>query len=218
VLLLLIGAVADALLTQMTYVELSRLRPARWPEARAGLGNFAARLFVAWLATAGVALALIALLRWLPPGPITPGGESPGALWEVGAGLLTVVTLVLEVLLWPVVALALLLGPVVVVEEIRPGAALGQWGRLVRQHLGRLYLYETGAAVVGLASLALTVPLALAAWGRAHLISGFDSPLGFSLCLLGGLAAAPLIAFLAVAHVFFFLTLRYEVGQRARPR
>src|SRR5262249_20888610 len=46
-LLLAVGVAGNVLLTQMTYVELSRLRPARWPEVRLGWGTFSCRLFFA---------------------------------------------------------------------------------------------------------------------------------------------------------------------------
>ena len=54
----------------------------------------------------------------------------------------TVCALILEVLLWPILGLALLLGPIVIVEECGSIRAIRQWCELVRRHLGRVFLYE----------------------------------------------------------------------------
>src|SRR5437667_396694 len=58
------------------------------------------------------------------------------------AGWATVAGLVLEVILWPILGLALLLGPIVVVAECSVAAALRQWYGLLRRHLSRVLLYE----------------------------------------------------------------------------
>src|SRR5438552_1836459 len=59
-----IAAVGGGLLTRMTSIELSRLRPARWPETISGLGRLVSRLLLAYLLIPGVALLAIAYLRW----------------------------------------------------------------------------------------------------------------------------------------------------------
>jgi hypothetical protein len=64
--------------------------------------------------------------------------------------------------------------------------------------------------------LAFALPLAIAAWFRPGRWESLDSSTGFGLCVLAGLAAAPLIAYLAVAHVFIYLNLRYGDTTRAR--
>ena len=203
--LLLLGVIASVVLTQLTYIEVSRLRPARWREARRGLGRLARRLFAAARISVGGPMAGIVFLRWLSePGRL-------GDIGTVGPAAVTVVSLLGEVVLWPLLAFALLLAPVVVVEECSAWKALAQWWSLVRGHLGRLFLYESAAVAGGMATLIFALPLALAAWARRANWGGFDTAQGFSLCLLAGLAAAPLIAYLAVAHVFIYLNLRYEV-------
>jgi hypothetical protein len=215
--LLTIWVAANVLLTQMTYLELSRLRPARWPEVRMGWPGFALRLLIALLVTAGGAAAAIALLRWLPQQLTAP--KSPERLTdlpEVGAAVVSVLGLVVEMLLWPVLGFTFLIGPIIVVEECSVVRAVLEWWRLVRRHLGRLFLYESAAFLGGIATLVFAVPLALAAWGRLGQWGRFDTALGFSLCILAGLAVAPLVAYLAVAHVFIYLNLRYEVDQRRR--
>jgi hypothetical protein len=215
--LLIVWVIANVLLTQMTYIELSRLRPARWLETRTGLTGFALRLLGALLVTAGAAVVAIVLLRWLPQEMVTSKpSERLTSLPEAGAAAVKVVGLVVEMLLWPAIAFTFLLGPVVVVEECSAVRAVRQWWRLVRRHLGLLFLYEAVAFLGGIITLVFAVPLAIAAVGRWGHWGGYDTALGFSLCVLSGLAAAPLVAYLAVAHVFIYLNLRYEVDQRRR--
>jgi hypothetical protein len=207
---------AVVLLTQMAYVELSRLRPARWREARVGWPWFAVNLFVAYLVTAGAAVAAIAWLRWLPDQMVSANALDSGDGRDMAADFVTIAALLLEILLWPLAGFTFLLAPIVVIEERWALSAVLQWWRLVRRHAGRLFLYESVAVLGGAANLAFALPLGLACWGRLHEWPGFASPFGFSLCLLAGLAAAPLIAYLAVAHVFIYLNLRYEVEATRR--
>jgi hypothetical protein len=215
--LLLIAIVGDVLLTQMTYTELSRLRPARWDEATAGLLKFTFRLLVALLLAGGGAVLAIVLLRRLPA-PLFEMDSHEGlmGLRRLGADALSVVALLVEVVLWPVVGFTLLLAPVIVVEESSVLTALGQWWWLVRRHLGRLFLYQSVAVLGGVAMLAFAYPLVLAALGRLAEWGKFDTPTGFGLSLLTGLAVAPLMAYLSVAHVFIYLNLRYEYDHRKR--
>jgi len=135
---------------------------------------------------------------------------------NLGANLATVVSLVGEIILWPVLGSTLLLGPVVVVEECSVPGALRQWWWLVRRHLGRLLLYESAAVLGGFALLPFTFPVVLAAWGRWGQWGGLDNVIGLSLVLLAGLAAAPLLAYQAVAQVFLYLNLRYEYDRQRR--
>jgi hypothetical protein len=209
--LLLVGVVCTVLLTQMTYTELSRLRPAYWSEARAGLLKFSTRLLIAFLIAGGSAVLAILLLRRLPQFLFSADGQRPLAVDS-----LKVLALLIEVVLWPVVGFTLLLGPVIVVEESSVLTALGQWWWLVRRHLGRLFLYQSAAALGGIAMLAFAYPLVLAGLSRFGDWTGFDSATGFALCMLAGLAAAPLLAYIAVAHVFIYLNLRYEYDHARR--
>src|SRR5262249_2934559 len=98
-------------------------------------------------------------------------------------------------------------------EECSPLAALRQWCQLVRYHLGRLFLYEGLALALGLAA---TLPFAIPA-----LLTLYRGPLAppsvaadAARALLFGLAATPLIAYLAVANVFIYVNLRYEYSAR----
>jgi hypothetical protein len=203
---LLVVAATTGLLTRLTYVELSRLRPARWREGLAGLDFLTARLGVTQGLVVGGTLGLIALLRWLPTW-LLAGGASPAR--EVWAAVAVVVGLVLEVCLWPVCVFVLLLGPVLVVEGASVVGALRQWARLVRQHPGRVLLYEALAMGQGLiATLPFAFPL-LALYGLP-LDERLLGPALFTRHVLTGCALAPLLAYLIVANVFIYLNLRYS--------
>jgi hypothetical protein len=214
--LLLVGVACTVLLTQMTYTELSRLRPAYWAEARAGLLKFSIRLLLAFLIAGGGAVLAIVLLRRMPQLIFSADKPDAGSYRPLAIDVLKVLALLIEVVLWPVVGFTLLLGPVIVVEESSALTALGQWWWLVRRHLGRLFLYQSAAALGGIAMLAFAYPLVLAGIGRLGDWSGFDTATGFALCMLTGLATAPLLAYIAVAHVFIYLNLRYEYDHARR--
>ncbi|HEV3263195.1 MAG TPA: hypothetical protein VG013_40545 [Gemmataceae bacterium] len=215
--IVVIAAFSNTLLMQMSYVELARLRPARWAEARAGLLPFALRLILCYLVTGGIPLLAIGVLRWLPVWVSGPGVPD----WLVGArgpvmeGVV-VAGLVLELVLWPMLCCTLLLGPLIVVEESSVFKALAEWWRLLRRQFGRVFLYEMLAVALAVAAaLPFCVPLGLAAAGRVG-SAGPTSAVGLGLFVLGGLAAAPFIAYLAVANVFIFLNLHYEPAPRRR--
>jgi hypothetical protein len=202
---LLIVAATTGLLTRLTYVELARLRPARWREGLAGLDLLTVRLAVTQGLVVGATLGLIAFLRWLPGRLLA---DNPDAAREAWAGAATVVGLVLEVCLWPVCVFVLLLGPVLAIEGGSAVGALRKWARLVRQHPGRLLLYEALAMGQGLiATLPFAFPL-LALYGLPldeRLLGVAD----FTRHVLTGLALAPLLAYLIVANVFIYLNVRY---------
>ncbi len=203
---LLVVAATTGLLTRLTYVELARLRPARWGEGLSGLDFLTLRLAVTQGLVAGGTLGLIALLRWLPT-RLLP--DNPDAAREAWAAVATVVGLVLEVCLWPVCVFVLLLGPILVVEGSSVLGALRQWARLVRQHPSRVLLYEALAMGQGLiATLPFAFPL-LVLYGLPldeRLLGVAD----FTRHVLTGLALAPLLAYLIVANVFIYLNVRYS--------
>ncbi len=203
---LVILAATTGLLTRLTYVELARLRPARWRESLAGLDFLTARLAVTQGLVAGGTLGLIALLRWLPTWLLA---DNPDPAREAWAGVATVVGLVLEVCLWPVCVFVLLLGPILVVEGNSVVGALRQWARLVRQHPGRVMLYEALAMGQGLiAALPFAFPL-LALYGLP-LEERLLGVAVFTRDVLTGLALTPLLAYLIVANVFIYLNVRYS--------
>jgi hypothetical protein len=206
--LLAAAAVSGALLTRMTYLELSRLRPARWKRSRVHLVRNALGLALGFLVTGGVALLAILGLRLLPAWLLDGSG------WDWPAGTrhaVAVAAVVLEVALWPVVALSLLLGSGLIVEECSLPRALALWCRLLWGHFPRLLLYEAMSVGIGVTAAAvLALPLLLAAVPGDR----FGQTAGLAFWVLGGLACTPLIAYLAVANVFIFLDVRYRQDAR----
>jgi hypothetical protein len=215
--LLLASCLGIAYVTQFTALELSRLRPPRrgelWPEVLVQ----AVRLALALLVVVGVAVALIAALRWLPEWMLqqrTP--EQPW--WEYAAGVVLSLRLILEVVFWPVIALApLLLGPILIVENGSVLHGIREWWRMLRRHLGRIFLYEALATTLaGVFTVPLLVPIALAYWSLGSM-EGLQLVVGdATVTVLAGIALTPLIAYLVVANVFIYLNLRYEFFHSAR--
>ncbi len=211
--LLMIMNAAAALITRMTFVELSRMRPARWREGVRGLAGTTFRIALAQILTAGAAGGLIVVLRYLP-GLLLE--STPGGRIDAAAALLASGGMLLQVALWPVFVIALLLPPILVVENCTVGAALSQWLRLLRVDLGRVFLYEALALGLGLAAtLLLALPwLALVSYQPQ---SELQPAVRFTLWVLAGLALSPLLAYLMVANVFIYINLRYE-SSRVRRR
>src|SRR5262249_52605372 len=147
VVLLLVG-VGSALLTQITFVELSRLRPARRAEATQNLWRHALTLIACYLLVAGGIVVLIAGLRELPAWLLDSEAEGMFGAREL-AGVAVALALILEVILWPLLGLALLLGPIVVIDEGGVGASLARWCRLLREHPSRVIVYQALAAALG---------------------------------------------------------------------
>jgi hypothetical protein len=202
----LVAAATSALLTRTTFVELSRLRPAKEEEVRAGWTARTVRLFVAQLLVAGFAIGLIVLLRGLPQW-LLAGADQPPA-WQYAANAAAAVGVVGQVVLWPVVVLTLLLAPIMVVEEASVESGLTQWWQLFRQHPGSVLLYELLAVAIGLV-VALVPALPLLFLGQPA-----DDRLTLAVAttrnVLWGLPAALLFAYVTVANVFIYLHLRYE--------
>src|SRR5262249_14025001 len=147
------------LLVQMTFTEVSRMRPARWADGLQGAGTLFVRVAALYALLGGLLGSAIALLRWLP-GVVRAlaGGPEPTPLGEWGAHASAVLALVVEVGLWPFAVLLLLLGALTVIERCPLWSALLQWWGLLRRHFGRLLLAEALAMGVG---LLVVLPLAL---------------------------------------------------------
>ena len=99
-------------------------------------------------------------------------GRLPGWLWteshwpeqaglrEAVVSLTTGLAMLLEVVCWLVLVCALLLAPIVVVEECSFVTALARWAGHLRQHLNRTLLYEALAVVPAvLVTLGLLLPI-----------------------------------------------------------
>jgi hypothetical protein len=207
---ILVLDVIACLLTRLTYVELARLRPARWDEGLAGLGGLTFRVVATQLLIRGATWGLIVLLRWLPYW-LAPGADEP---WTVGrriaAGTVLTLGMVLEALLWTVFFLWWLMPSVLVVEECSLWRGLRQWCALLRRHLGRVLLYQMMAVGLGVLVaapfLVLMVPLFLPTF---HPPEELQETAGATRFLLLGLACGPMLTYWIVANMFIYLNLRY---------
>jgi hypothetical protein len=213
---LLVVSVPAGVLTRMTYVELSRLRLARWHEGLDGLGWLVVRLLVTLGLVGASGWGLIVLLRWLPYW-LLPGGNEGVESWarDAAAGSALAAGMAFEVGLWAVLGVAGLLAPLLVIEECSVTEALGQWLGLLREHLGRVFLFE---------ALALGVGLGVAVPGAVLLLPLHNLFIPGSLSLAGqcawnllcGLAVAPFMGYVIVANVFIYLHLRYALAPQRR--
>ena len=213
--LLLLTSTITALLTQLTFVELSRLRPARWQDVAGSLAGFSFRVLASFVLVGGLVVLITAGLHRLPEWILEQDLASPLSA-ETLAAIASAAGLILEVLLWPVLVLGLLLGPILVVEECGIGSAIAQWWRLVRRHLTRVFLYEALAAALGaVMSIPFFVPVLLA---ERFFLPEYSLVVvtRSTLSILTGLAFTPLIAYLIVANVFIYLNLRYELSAGTR--
>jgi len=202
--------VLTALLTQLTYVELSRLRPARWSEAMDGLAGLTLRVILSQLIVRGSAWGLIVLLRWLPHWFGASGEQAWTLGEEITGGIALVLGMIVEVLLWPVFWFWWLLPPIFVVEGNSLFRGLRQWLTLLRQHLGRVFLYQALALGLGLLLTApfllLIAPMFLPTFTSPEPLHEVASRMRF---VLLGLACGPMLTYWIVANVFIYLNLRY---------
>jgi hypothetical protein len=176
-----------ALLSRLTFLELSRLRPTRLREALAGTVPLTLRLLFSLGVVAGAAVAVrlvgtegLAALEqeWLTP--LLPWAT------QVGSLLLALLALYLA----PLAA-------VLVMEECGLIAGLVAWRRLTRDRALAVLVAQWLALTIG---MLLIAPLLLLAW----LLPSLPLPLLLAL-------AVPLVSgFLAIAHVFLMLHFRYS--------
>jgi hypothetical protein len=219
ILLAVCSAIFDgltSLLTRLTYVELARMRPARWRHGFDGLGQLTVWVVVSKLIVWGCVGGLIVLLRWLPVWLSTGTEEIPNQGHRILGGAVLVVCILGEVLLYPVFFLWSLLPPLLVVEGGTVWSGLRQWLDLLRRHLGRVFLYQTMATGLGVLVTAplllLIVPLFLPAF---HPPEGLQEIFRDTRLFLLGLACAPLLTYWITANVFIYLNLRYgTISQR----
>lgn len=210
VLLLLAACLGISTITQYTAIELSKMRQPRLRELWPSVVGQTVRLAAALLLVVGGGVALILCLRWLP-------GWLPDdhPWWGYAASAALVLRLILEVVFWPVIALApLLLSPILVVQDYGVLGGVREWWRLLRQHLGRIFLYEALATTLAaIFTVPLLIPIGIASWSM-----GDHQPqvVEATVTVLRGIALTPLIAYLLVANVFIYLNLRFEFFHSAR--
>lgn len=199
------------IVTQLTYLELTHLRGARFSEGTQHLFRSFRRVFLLDVLLCAVLLALVLGVRWLPGWleqlPALHGNPGLQDTLLQAAGVAQVL---IEFSVGALASLLLLIPPIVVIEESSAYAVLGIWGNLLREHLLRVLVYEGMAATLGLVlSLPLLIPLA---W--VHTLAVPGAP--YAQTVLQGIALAPLATYLVVANVSIYLNLRYERAPRRR--
>jgi hypothetical protein len=215
---ILVLSVLNALLARLTHTEVSSMRPARLREGLAGLSRSVGAVLIANALVAGGALAFLFLLSHVPDlaaRGLTRMGLRDTLYSATLAPILILMT-VLKVLCWLVVGLCWLLTPAIVVEDSSWLAGIREWRQLIRDHFGRVLVYEGLAVLLGIAvALPVTVAVSLALTGQPTIIpawpdgAGLGAP-GARAAVVEALTAAPLLALMGVANVFIYLNLRYE--------
>ncbi len=208
-LLLLIVSAGLGMLVRLTFVELQRMRPAKWREGRAGLGGLTFRLILANTIVGGIAvgvpLSLLALSRWL-----VSLSDTYCTSLANGIGILAILA---SVCLVPLGIALLLVGPILVFEGCTVFTALRMWLALLRQQFGKILLNEVIAVAIA-STLALPFLLAVLATVAFRLDDTLAVAGWSTRTILSALALSPSLAFLVVANVFLFVNLRYENGRR----
>ncbi len=218
VLLLLAACLGISAITQFTAIELSKMRQPRPAELWPSVLGQTVRLAAALLLVVGGGVGLILFLRWLPVWLLPQPADNPS--WSYAASAALVLRLILEVVFWPVIALApLLLSPILVVQDYGVLGGVREWWRLLRQHLGRIFLYEALATTLAaIFTVPLLIPIGIASWpmGIFDGVVHADGVVQAAVIVLAGIALTPLIAYLLVANVFIYLNLRFEFFHSAR--
>jgi hypothetical protein len=205
---LVVEAAMTSVLAQLTFTEVSRLRPARWREGLKNLTGFTWRFGLLHALMLAVGGGLILAVRWLPGYLLESAGEGSSG-WLIGARAAAVCSVFLEALLWPLVLLLLPLGPLLAIEECSAFRGLLRWSALVRRHFVRLLLAE--GLALGIALL-LNLPLALLLLllRTRVVVPELELPTRIAEVVVVGVGCSLLLGYLVVANVFIYLHLRYE--------
>ncbi|HJZ91292.1 MAG TPA: hypothetical protein VKE40_10505 [Gemmataceae bacterium] len=218
---ILVLSILNAILARLTHTELATMRPAQLRAAFQRFGSYTVPTVVANAIVAGGGLGFLFLLQrvpgWTQQG-LSDAGMAKTAQDVVFAPILVLVIL-LAVLAWLVIGLCWLLTAAIVVEESSWLAGIREWRQLLKEHFGRILVYEGLTTLLGVAiSLPLILAVNLALHGRPALMPAWPVEVsdgdrwvtGTIEAAMHGLTAAPLLALLAVANVFIYLNLRYE--------
>jgi hypothetical protein len=185
----LVGLGLMALLSRMTFIEASRMRPSRIRDGWEGFAGLLPKLVFTW----GVALAALGAMSWglrQLPG-VVPAEWGPWATAGVmfGAG-------VVECLVWPLIVFLGPLAAIWVVEECSFGTGLGLWMQMLGPIRWRFFVSQwLTLSMAGVAALPL-------GW-----VVG-QSPAGPALAWAVG--GTLVLSFYSVANVLLYLHLKYE--------
>jgi hypothetical protein len=216
----IILVLTNTLIGRLTHLELSTMRPAKLSNGFST--GVTLQVLIAQTVVAGGGLALLFAMNKIHAWAV---GESlsnvhfGGGTWFELSTLIFVLVMLLSIPVWLVIGLCWLLTPAIVVEESSWIGGLREWRQLLREHFGRILVYEGLALFLGfVVSVPLTMAVSLALYGQPTFFPSWPaSPhfadnwgLGLIEAGLKGLTAGPLIATLAVTNVFIYLNLRYE--------
>lgn len=214
-------SILNAVLGKLTHLELSTMRPAKLSAGLKGCFSYIVPALIANSVVAGSSLGLLFLMRKVPQWAsqaLSDAGMN-AELQQVLFTPILVIIYIVSALLWIVVGLCWLLTPAIVVEESSWLAGIREWRQLIKEHFGRVVVYEGLTVMLGIAvSLPLTLAVGLALEGNLSVLpvspvglgEGSNWVMGTVQAAMHGLTAAPLLALLAVANVFIYLNLRYE--------
>ncbi|MSR54135.1 MAG: hypothetical protein EXS09_12710 [Gemmataceae bacterium] len=214
-------SILNAVLAKLTHLELSTMRPAKLREGLKGFTKHTIPALIANSVVAGSCLGLLLLMRKLPQWTThaLSSVEMNPNTQEILTMPILVIIYIASALLWIIVGLCWLLTPAIVVEESSWLGGIREWRQLIKEHFGRVVVYEGLAVMLGIAvALPLTLAVGLALEGNLSVLpvspvglgDGTNLVTGTLQSALHGLTAAPLLALLAVANVFIYLNLRYE--------
>jgi hypothetical protein len=219
----LVLSVLNALLARLTHTEVSTMRPARLRGALAGLPKYAVPAVLANAIIAGGTLGFLFLMQHVPEWVERAFADAgmAGRTREVLFTPVLAIVKLLSVLAWLVVGLCWLLTPAIVVEDSSWLAGIREWRQLIRDHFGRVLVYEGLAILLGIAvALPVTLAVRLALGAEPGDVPAWPVGTGAHenwvngavTAFLEALTAAPLLALMGVANVFIYLNLRYEQG------
>lgn len=199
-----------AILTRQTHLELSTARPVGLAEARERIGPLIFRVFLGYLATAGVCIGLIVLLRHVPEWTTKAVDGMNANTGEIAITVVWAACVALAAVFATVIILCFLLPPILIVEECSVGDALREWRSLLREHRVRALVYEGLALALALVA---ALPLALPIYVAQHYLPpvAANNWIAHAIPLiLDAIVAGPALTFLAVANLYIYFNLRYE--------
>jgi len=191
-------------LSNMTFAEVSRLRPASLRDGTKGSVGATSHLFLAQGIVILFLGGVLVGLRFLPAFLAARGTEDTAKYFSSAAQAAMAAGMVLEILVWPVFALLLPMAALLVVEQCNFAQGLGRWLSLIWRKGRRLLLAELLALAIG---LLLTAPLALLGLALSSRLHAVEAPqtAAITLCVLSGLLSSLFLAYLVVANVFIYL-------------
>ncbi len=208
--MLLILSLGITWISRQTHWEMSRMRTVPMSEARRGsLAPWLQLIFASTIvlgAVGGGFYLANAIPIWLG----IASDSNPGAVMYLGL-------LAFKFLLFQLLILTLLLGPIGPVEDYSFIESLRVWARLCAEHAGRILLFESLALVSG---FLVALPAVLSFFGAGTMVGksvsiyagpAMSNPIAtVGWAFMYGVVIGPVFVFITVANVILYLKLRYE--------